>query len=294
MARITAGVGSSHVPLLGVAVDKGKTQDAYFKPIFDGYEWTKAWEAEQQPDVVILVYNDHASFFDMKLVPTFAIGTGERFGICDEGWGPRRVPDVMGHPDLAWHIAQSLILDDFDMTIVNEMDVDHGLTVPLPMMFGQPDQWPTRVIPVAVNVVTYPVPSGNRCWALGEAIKRAVESFPDDLNVQIWGTGGMSHQLQSARAGLLNREWDNIFLDGLIGSSDELRHVRHIEYIRETGTEGLEAIMWLIMRGALGQTTRCIHRHYHIPCSNTAIGHIVLEPCLPVLELPNLPNAHKA
>ena len=278
MARITAGVGSSHVPLLGVAVDQGKTRDDYFGPIFKGYEWTKEWEKAEKPDVVILVYNDHASFFDMKLVPTFAIGCGERFGICDEGWGPRPVPEVEGHPDLAWHIAQSLILDEFDMTIVNEMDVDHGLTVPLSMMFGQPAKWPCRVIPLAVNVVTYPVPTGNRCWALGEAIKRAVESYHEDLNVQIWGTGGMSHQLQGPRAGLLNREWDNKFLDALIGDSDEARWIPHIEYLRETGSEGIEMVMWLIMRGALGKETRCLHRHYHIPCSNTAIGHIVLEP----------------
>src|SRR6185369_16889967 len=196
MARITAGVGSSHVPLLGVAVDQGKTQDAYFAPIFGGYEWTRRWEAEQKPDVILLVYNDHASAFDANIIPTFAIGTGERFKPADEGWGPRPVPDVIGHPDLAWHIAQSLILDDFDMTIINEMDVDHGLTVPLSMMFGTPAQWPARVIPLAINVVTYPVPSGNRCWLLGEAIARGVASFPEDLNVQIWGTGGMSHQLQ--------------------------------------------------------------------------------------------------
>ena len=278
MARITAGVGSSHVPLLGVAVDQGKTGDDYFGPIFKGYEWTKQWETEEKPDVVILVYNDHASFFDMKIVPTFAIGCGESFGICDEGWGPRPVPDVEGHPDLAWHIAQSLILDEFDMTIVNELDVDHGLTVPLSMMFGTPDKWPTRVIPLAVNVVTYPVPSGNRCWALGEAIKRAVESFPEDLNVQIWGTGGMSHQLQGPRAGLLNREWDNKFLDLLASDNDNARHIEHIEYLRETGSEGIEMVMWLIMRSALGQKVKTLHRHYHIPCSNTAIGHIVLEP----------------
>ena len=206
MARITAGVGSSHVPLLGVAVDQGKSGNEYFKPIFDGYEWTRQWEREEKPDVVILVFNDHASFFDMNLVPTFAIGCGEHYGICDEGWGPRPVPDVEGHADLAWHIAQSLILDEFDMTIINKMDVDHGLTVPLSMMFGQPEKWPVKVIPLAVNVVTYPVPTGNRCWELGEGIKRAVESFPEDLNVQIWGTGGMSHQLQGPRAGLLNRE----------------------------------------------------------------------------------------
>ena len=278
MARITAGVGSSHIPLLGVASDQGKDTDAYFEPIFAGYEWTREWEKAEKPDVVILVYNDHASAFDMKIIPTFAIGCGERFKPADEGWGPREVPDVEGHPDLAWHIAQSLILDEFDMTIINEMDVDHGLTVPLSMMFGKPDAWPTRVIPLAVNVVTYPPPSGNRCWALGEAIRKAVESFEEDLNVQIWGTGGMSHQLQGTRAGLINKEWDNRFLDGLVGSGEDLRHIPHIEYLRETGSEGIEMVMWLIMRGALGRETKLLHRHYHVPCSNTAVGHIVLEP----------------
>jgi len=278
MARITAGVATSHIPALGVVADLDKTGEDYWQPAFAGYDWTKAWQAEQKPDVVILVYNDHASAFDMKVIPTFAIGCGERFKPADEGWGPRQVPDVIGHPDLAWHIAQSLILDEFDMTIINEMDVDHGLTVPLTMIFGQPDAWPARVIPLAVNVVTYPPPTGNRCWALGEAIARAVDSFPDDLNVQVWGTGGMSHQLQGPRAGLINAEWDNRFLDRLEGSTQELRHIPHIEYLRETGSEGIEMVMWLIMRGALGETTRTLHRHYHVPASNTAVGHIVLEP----------------
>jgi protocatechuate 4,5-dioxygenase beta chain len=278
MARITAGIGCSHVPALGVASDFDKVEEPYWKPVFAGFEWTRKWEAEAKPDVVILVYNDHATAFDMNLIPTFAIGCAERYQPADEGWGRRQVPDVEGHPDMAWHIAQSLILDEFDMTIINKMDVDHGLTVPLSMMFGKPDTWPVRVIPLAVNVVTYPPPSGNRCWALGEAIRRAVESFPEDLNVQIWGTGGMSHQLQGPRAGLINREWDNRFLDRLSGSTDELRHVPHIEYLRETGSEGIEMVMWLIMRGALGQSAREIHRHYHVPASNTAVGHIVLEP----------------
>lgn len=279
MAKITAGIASSHIPALGAAIDLGKTEEAYWRPAFAGYEWTKNWiSGEGKPDVVILVYNDHASAFDMNLIPTFAIGCAERFGICDEGWGPRPVPDVIGDPDLAWHIAQSLILDEFDMTVINKMDMDHGLTVPLSLMFGQPKAWPVRVIPLAVNVVTYPPPSGNRCWALGEAIKRAVESYPEDLNVQIWGTGGMSHQLQGPRAGLINAEWDNMFLDGLIGDSDALRHIPHIEYLRETGSEGIEMVMWLIMRGALGKSTRSLHRHYHVPASNTAVGHIILEP----------------
>ena len=278
MARITAGVACSHIPALGVAVDLGKTGEDYWAPAFAGFDWTKRWEAEQKPDVVILVYNDHASAFDMKIIPTFAIGCGESYEPADEGWGPRQVPTVIGHPDLAWHIAQSLILDEFDMTIINEMTVDHGLTVPLSMMFGQPEAWPCRVIPLAVNVVTYPPPSGNRCWALGEAIARAVASFPEDLNVQVWGTGGMSHQLQGPRAGLINREWDNRFLDRLEGDTQELRHIPHIEYLRETGSEGIEMVMWLIMRGALGARTKMLHRHYHVPASNTAVGHIVLEP----------------
>ena len=277
MARITAGVATSHIPALGAAVDNGKTGDAYWVPAFAGYDWTRAWEAEQKPDVVILVYNDHASAFDMNIIPTFAIGCAETFAPADEGWGPRPVPVVEGHPDLAWHIAQSLILDEFDMTIINAMDVDHGLTVPLTMMFGQPAAWPCRVIPLAVNVVTYPPPTGNRCWMLGEAIARAVASFPEDLNVQVWGTGGMSHQLQGPRAGLINAEWDNRFLDRLEGDTQELRHIPHIEYLREAGSEGIELVMWLIMRGALGARTRTLHRHYHVPASNTAVGHIVLE-----------------
>ena len=279
MARITAGVATSHVPAIGAALDLGKTADPYWQPVFAGYDWSKQWIEGEKPDVVILVYNDHASAFDMRIIPTFAIGCAERYGICDEGWGPRPVPDVIGHPDLAWHIAQSCILDEFDMTIVNEMQVDHGLTVPMSLMFGQPEAWPVKVVPLAVNVVTYPPPSGNRCWLLGEAIARAVESYPEDLNVQVWGTGGMSHQLQGPRAGLINAEWDNRFLDLMSGPhGDELRAIPHIEYLRETGSEGIEMVMWLIMRGALGRDVRALHRHYHVPASNTAVGHLVLEP----------------
>ncbi|MGN8000522.1 class III extradiol dioxygenase subunit beta [Sphingomonas sp. 22176] len=279
MARITAGVATSHVPAIGAALDLGKTAEPYWQPVFAGYDWSKQWIAGEKPDVVILVYNDHASAFDMRIIPTFAIGCAERYGICDEGWGPRPVPDVIGHPDLAWHIAQSCILDEFDLTIVNEMQVDHGLTVPLSLMFGQPEAWPVQVVPLAVNVVTYPPPSGNRCWLLGEAIARAVESYPGDLNVQVWGTGGMSHQLQGPRAGLINAEWDNRFLDMMSGPhGDELRAIPHIEYLRETGSEGIEMVMWLIMRGALGRDVRALHRHYHVPASNTAVGHLVLEP----------------
>ncbi len=279
MARITAGVATSHVPAIGAAMDLGKTQEEYWKPVFKGYEWTRNWilEPENRPDVVILVFNDHATAFDMNLIPTFAIGCADEFKPADEGWGPRKVPIVKNDADFAWHIAQSCILDEFDMTIVNKMDVDHGLTVPLSLMFNQPQAWPCKVIPLAVNVVTYPPPTGNRCYNLGKAIRRAVESYPEDLNVQVWGTGGMSHQLQGPRAGLINAEWDQRFLDDLSADAERLKNIPHIEYLRETGSEGIEMVMWLVMRGALGDNAAELHRHYHVPASNSAVGHIVLK-----------------
>jgi protocatechuate 4,5-dioxygenase beta chain len=277
MARITSGVATSHTPAIGVAVDNGKADDAYWRPVFAGYEASKAWIAKEKPDVVILVYNDHASAFSLELIPTFAIGCAEEFAPADEGWGPRPVPVVKGHPELAWHLAESLILDEFDMTIVNRMDVDHGLTVPLSLLFGQPAEWPCKVIPLAVNVVQYPPPTGNRCFNLGKAIRKAVESFPADLKVVVFGTGGMSHQLQSGRVGLINREFDNAFLDTLIEDPAAQARVPHLNYVREAGSEGIELVMWLIMRGALNDKVEVVHRFYHVPASNTAVGHLVLE-----------------
>ncbi|TLY64772.1 MAG: protocatechuate 3,4-dioxygenase, partial [Gammaproteobacteria bacterium] len=222
MARITAGVTTSHVPAIGAALDNGKSGDAYWAPMFAGYDFSKRWIAQHKPDVVLLVYNDHATAFSLDIVPTFAIGCAEQFAPADEGWGPRPVPVVQGHSELACHIAQAVIQQDFDLTIVNRMDVDHGLTVPLSLLFGQVSAWPVRVIPFPVNVVLYPPPSGRRCYELGKAIRRAVDSFDADLNVQVWGTGGMSHQLQGPRAGLINRAWDTAFIDRLINEPDAL------------------------------------------------------------------------
>ena len=276
MARITAGVATSHVPAIGAALDNGKAGEPYWQPVFAGYEASKRWIAQEKPDVVILVYNDHASAFSLELIPTFAIGCADEFAPADEGWGPRPVPMVKGHPELAWHLAEKLILDEFDMTIVNRMDVDHGLTVPLSLMFGQPAAWPCKVIPLAVNVVQYPPPTGNRCLRLGQAIRRAVESFPEDLKVVVFGTGGMSHQLQGPRAGLINREFDNAFLDRLVDDPEAQAAVPHLDYVREAGSEGIELVMWLIMRGALDRLVRVAHRFYHVPASNTAVGHLIL------------------
>ncbi len=277
MARITGGVTTSHVPAMGAAIDRGETKSDYWAPVFAGYEWSKKWIAENLPDVVILVYNDHASNFSLEVLPTFAIGCAEYFEVADEGFGPRPVPLVYGHADLACHIAEKTILDEFDITICNKLDVDHGLTVPLSLLFGQPEAWPVRVIPVAVNVVEYPQPTANRCYELGKSIRRAVLSYNEDLNVQVWGTGGMSHQLQGARAGFINSAFDHDFLDRIVADPESLKQIGHLEYLREAGSEGIELIMWFIMRGALGENVHQLHRFYHVPASNTAVGHLVLD-----------------
>jgi hypothetical protein len=286
MAKITASVFTSHVPAIGAAMDLGKTQEPYWQPLFAGYQYGKQWMQENKPDVIFLVFNDHATAFSLDFIPTFAIGTAEKFQPADEGWGPRPVPVVKGHPELASHIAQSVIQQDFDLTIVNKMDVDHGLTVPLSLMCGQPPaekfEWPCPVIPFTVNVVQYPVPSGQRCFNLGKAIRKAIESYDEDINVHIWGTGGMSHQLQGARAGLINKEFDKAFLDKLINDPQAAAEIPHMDYVREAGSEGIELVMWLIARGAMndvagGKAPTLKHRFYHVPASNTAVGHLILE-----------------
>ena len=282
MAKITASVYTSHVPAIGAAMDLKKTEEPYWQKVFAGYDFSRQWMKDNEPDVVFLVFNDHATAFSLEMIPTFAIGTAAHYKVADEGWGPRPVPDVEGAPELASHIAHSVIQQDFDLTIVNKMDVDHGLTVPLSLMCGDAQQWPFKVIPFAVNVVQYPVPSGMRCFRLGQAIRKAVESYDEDLNVQIWGTGGMSHQLQGPRAGLINKAWDNRFLDRLVDDPEGLAKVPHMEYVEEAGSEGIELVMWLIARGAMadvagGREPTVRHRFYHVPASNTAVGHLILE-----------------
>jgi protocatechuate 4,5-dioxygenase beta chain len=280
VAKIIAGVGSSHVPAIGAALDNNRTEEPYWKRVFSGFVKSQDWMEKTKPDVAIVVYNDHASAFSVDLIPTFALGCAAEFPPADEGWGPRPVPVVQGHPELASHIAQSVILDEFDLTIVNKMEVDHGLTVPLNLLCGKrnpDDEWPFKVIPLAVNVVMYPPPTGHRCYMLGKAIKKAVESYPEDLNVVIFGTGGLSHQISGPRAGLINSKWDKNFLDNLSKDPVKLTKIPHIDYMREAGAEGIEMVMWLIMRGALENKVDEVYRFYTVPASNTAVGHIILE-----------------
>ena len=281
MAKVIGGVGTSHVPALGAAVDGGKTQEPYWKPVFDGMQAAKDWIARTQPDVCIVVYNDHASCFSLALTPTFALGVAESYQPHDEGYGPRPVPVVQGAPELSWHLAESLILDEFDITIVSEMTVDHGLTVPLSVLFGQPESWPCQVIPLCVNVIQYPPPTGRRCLKLGQAIRKAIEAYPVDVRVAVIGTGGLSHQLQGERAGLINAEFDNTWLDDFVTAPEQAAGRSHVELLREAGSEGLECVMWLVMRGAMQPEVDVVHRFYHVPASNTAYGLLVLEDAAP-------------
>ena len=256
---------------------KKKTQDGYWAPLFDALPTARKWLKDLAPDVIIVVYNDHASAFSLKLIPTFAIGVAPYYENADEGYGPRQIPNYDGAPELAWHITESCILDGFDLTIVNEMDLDHGFSVPMTVMFGEPEAWPVKVIPICVNVIQYPPPTAERCFQLGQAIGKAVAEYDEDLKVVIAGTGGMSHQLQGERAGVINTEFDVNYLNALSGDNTINRNRSHLEYIREAGSEGIELVMWQIMRGAMDDQVVEKFRKYHVASSNTAFGVICFE-----------------
>jgi protocatechuate 4,5-dioxygenase, beta chain len=271
MAEVIWGLATSHVPSIGAAMDRGKTQDPYWKPLFDGYQPAREWMAQNKPDIAIIIYNDHANGVDLDIVPTFAIGTADRYEIADEGFGKRPVPDVIGAPDLSQHLVKSLVDEGFDLTVFQELDVDHGLTVPLSIFCPDPgDAWPCAVVPILVNVIQYPQPTAARCYALGQAIGRAIATFGADVKIAVFGTGGMSHQLAGARAGYINPTFDHMFLEAIETDPESLAALTREDYIRQAGSEGIELIMWLVMRGAMNPQIGRVHTTYHVPASNTA------------------------
>ncbi len=271
MAEVIWGLATSHVPSIGAAMDRGKTEDPLWKPLFDGYAPAREWLAEHEPDVAIVIYNDHANGIDLDIVPTFGIGTAERYDVADEGFGKRPVPDVVGDPELSLHLLEQLVDEGFDLTVFQELDVDHGFTVPLSVWTPEPGEaWPCPVVPLLVNVIQYPQPTAARCYALGQALGRAIASFPQDLKVAVLGTGGMSHQLAGSRAGFINPEFDHMFLEAIEKDPAKLAALSREDYIRDAGSEGIELIMWLIMRGAMNTQVRKVHSTYFVPASNTA------------------------
>ncbi len=275
MARIVGGIGSSHAPSIAQAWDKGQQTDPLWAPLFDGYKPVKRWLAELRPDLMIVVYNDHMNRFFFDAYPTFALGVADAFPQADEGWGKRDLPDLLGDSAFGWHLARSLVENEFDPTICQEMSVDHGIMSVLPMLTDA--RWPVPVIPIAVNVIQHPLPTARRLWRLGAAIRHAVETFPGDRRVVVLGTGGLSHQLHGERFGMVSPEWDSRFLDMLESDPEQLAALSHHDYMERGGAESVEMILWLAMRAALGPQVRRVHRNYHAPLI-TGYGLLALEP----------------
>ena len=266
MARIVAGIGVSHVPSIGPAYDKKRQNEPDWKPLFDGVAPVKKWLAEEvKPDVAIVVYNDHGCDFGLDRVPTFAIGTQHEYEQSDEGFGLRPLPNVPGDSDLSWFLAKELVYNDFDMTVVQEMKLDHGFLVPYPLFFAHDPTWTVKTVPLVVNVIQHPIPTGRRCLNLGRALRKAVEAYPEDTRVAIIGTGGMSHQLHGERFGHLNSDFDNIWLDTIETYPEKLATISHTELMTKAGAEAVELIMWLTMRGAMTEKVKRIHRTYYAP-----------------------------
>jgi protocatechuate 4,5-dioxygenase, beta chain len=276
LATIVGSITTSHVPAIGSAIARGIQDSPYWKPFFDGFGPVRRWLAEARPEVAVVFYNDHGLNFFLDKMPTFAIGAAPGYRTADEGWGIPAVPPLRGDEDLSWHLLESLVAADFDMTTCQEMLVDHALTIPMSLLW--PDlRWPVRVVPVAINTVLFPLPSAQRCWKLGQTVGRAIQAWDTDARVVVLGTGGLSHQLEGERAGHINKRFDLQFMDSLTREPTWATRYSINELVKQVGTQGVELLMWLAARGALPGEVRELHRNYHIPISNTASGLMLLE-----------------
>ena len=278
MAQIVGGLASSHIPSIGGAIAKGLQQDPYWKPFFDGFPPAHQWLQRVKPDVVVVFYNDHGLNFFLDKMPTFAVGAAPSYQNADEGWGIPTLPPFKGCPELSWHLIDYLIDNEFDIVTCQEMLVDHAFTLPLKLFWPQAGPCPVMTVPICINTVQFPLPSSKRCYQLGRAVGEAIRSWDSDLKVAVLATGGLSHQLDGTRAGFINKAFDLAFMDSLITNPEWATQYSIHELVEKTGTQGVELLMWLAMRAALGSSgVQEIHRNYHIPISNTATGVMALE-----------------
>lgn len=284
MARIVGGIGASHSPTIGYAKDTGKQHDPAWKPIFDGFDQIRGWVKDKKVDVIFTIYNDHITSFFFDHYSSYVLGIDDMYIAADEGGGPRDVAPARGHLGLSQHIAMSMVADEFDMSFFQGKPVDHGFLSPLSMLGDEDGPWHGQVVPLQVGVLQLPVPSARRMWKLGQTLRKAIESYPEDLNVAIMATGGLSHQVHGERAGFLNEAWDAEFLDLLEKSTETLVNMRIAEYAAKGGMEGAEVIMWLIMRGALSKDVKLVHKQTYAP-SVTNIATLVFE------DLGDMPDA---
>lgn len=277
MAELLAGLGTSHVPSIAAALDKGLRDSDEWKPFFDGYIPAQDWVRAHKPDIAVVIFNDHGNSFFLDRIPTLALGVAEEYQPADEGWGPRAVPNFIGASDFAWHLADQMVAGHFDPMICRELDVDHGLQVPMELVFGRPEAWPVKVVPILVNTIQYPIPTPQRMWELGQLLRRAIASYPTDEKIIVMGTGGLSHQLQGARAGYINPDADRAWIAKIGADPARYRAMSREDYIEEFGSEGAELIMWLVMRGCMDDSVRTLHQHYFAPASMTGAGMVLLE-----------------
>ena len=276
MATIVGGIATSHTPTIGFALDTNKQNDKVWAPIFAGYQPVQQWLADKKPDVLFFIFNDHVTSFFFDHYSHFALGVGDRFWVADEGGGPRKLPAVKGHPGLARHVATGLVADEFDMSYFQAKGLDHGCFSPLSLLWPHEPTWPGAIVPLQVGVLEFPIPSAKRCFKLGQSLRKAIESYPEDLKVAIVGTGGLSHQVHGERAGFNNTPWDMEFLDLLEKDPEKLTQITIAEYAERGGFEGAEVIMWLIMRGALSKKVKKLHQAYYLP-SMTPIATVIFE-----------------
>jgi len=276
MAQIIGAIATSHTPTIGFAFDRDKQHDPVWAPIFEAFKPVQQWIAERQPDVLFVIYNDHVTSFFFDHYSAFALGVGERYEVADEGGGARDLPPVGGHSALARHVGQSLVADEFDMSFFQDKPLDHGCFSPLSMLCPHEPAWPVQIVPLQVGVLQFPVPSARRCYKLGQALRRAIESYPEDLKVAVVATGGLSHQVHGERAGFNNPAWDQRFLDLIEQDPERLAGMTQAEFASLGGLEGAEVIMWLIMRGALSANVRKVHQSYYLP-SMTGIATAIYE-----------------
>jgi gallate dioxygenase len=277
MARIIGGVAASHTPTIGFAYDQHKQDDPSWAPIFKAFKPVEDWFKEKKPDAIVYIFNDHVTSFFFDHYSSFTLGIGEEYPVADEGGSPRDLPAVKGDPRLAAHVAKSLVTDEFDLSYFQGKALDHGFFSPMSVLLDRPDgQWPTRIVPLQVGVLQFPIPTAARCYKLGKALRRAIESYPEDIDVAVVATGGLSHQVHGEGAGFNNPEWDHRFLDAITDDPAGLTAMTHAEYARLGGFEGAEVIMWLVMRGALSDKVKRVHSSYYLP-SMTGIATLVLE-----------------
>ena len=276
MAQIVGGLASSHIPAIGGAIAKGIQQEPYWKPFFDGFPPTHQWLQRVKPDVVVVFYNDHGLNFFLDKMPTFSVGAAASYQNADEGWGIPTLPPFKGCPELSWHLIDHLIEKEFDIVTCQEMLVDHAFTLPLKLFWPQEGACPVMTVPICINTVQFPLPSAKRCFQLWRAVGDAIRSWNSDLKVAVMATGGLSHQLDGTRAGFINKAFDLEFMDSLINNPEWATQFSIHELVEKTGTQGVELVMWLAMRGALGHNVKPIHQNYHIPISNTATGVMAL------------------